>query len=222
MVWRMVRRKWNRARDVDLDGSAGSGSAPQVVMEESTNDAVEDDGDDDGAMQQHGACGRFCKWLGGQLLLKVITGLEEVAAHRLSGGYFLLPSTGRVTMEMLVMPACLTASMTLAKAPEGNALIGTKIDDFLCVRSAGVAQALTEVVYVDRVVAEEDFLIAVDGDHEALLGDFLNGACFGNVDFDTGLEHWRGDHEDHQQHQHDVDERRDVDVREGGSAFCRY
>jgi hypothetical protein len=55
-------------------------------MEEAADDPVKDDGDDDSAVEQHGACGRFSERLGGQLLLKVITGLEEGAAHSLMQG----------------------------------------------------------------------------------------------------------------------------------------
>ncbi len=69
---------------------------------------------------------------------------------------------------------------------------------------------------VDGLVAEEDALFAVDGDDEALLGDFADGFGLGDGDFDAGLQHRRGDHEDDQQHEHDVDQRGDVDLREGG------
>ena len=50
-------------------------------MEESAYDAVENDGDDDAAVEQHGSGGRFGEGLRGQFLLQVISGLEEGAAH---------------------------------------------------------------------------------------------------------------------------------------------
>ena len=44
----------------------------------------------------------------------------------------------------------------------------------------------------------------------------------GQVDV-TGLDHWRGDHEDHQQHQHHVDVGHDIDlVHQASLAHGRY
>jgi len=83
LVGRMFGGQRDGTGDVDLDGSAGSCAAPEIVMEESAYDSVENNSDDDAAMEQHGAGGRFRERLGSQLLLKVIAGLEEVAAHRL-------------------------------------------------------------------------------------------------------------------------------------------
>ena len=56
----------------------------------------------------------------------------------------------------------------------------------------------------------------------ALFGDLVDGAGLRNGDFDAGLQHGRGDHEDEQKHEHDVDQRRDVDVGERGSGCGRW
>ena len=68
---------------------------------------------------------------------------------------------------------------------------------------------------------EEDVLVLVDGDDGALFGELVDGAGLRHGDFDAGLQHRRGEHEDEQQHQHDVDQRRDVDVGERGLGACR-
>src|SRR5262249_37552742 len=62
-------------------------------------------------------------------------------------------------------------------------------------------------VRVDGAVAEVDELFLVDADDNLLFGDFADGLRFRNVEFDAGLQDRRGDHEDDQQHEDDVDER---------------
>ena len=69
---------------------------------------------------------------------------------------------------------------------------------------------------VDRLVLQEDVLLAVDGDDHALFGELIDGAGFGDRDLDAGLQHRRGEHEDEQKDEHDVDQRRDVDLGECG------
>ena len=76
------------------------------------------------------------------------------------------------------------------------------------------ADFVGEIVDVDRVVAEIDALGFVDGDDEALFGDFFDGVGFGDVDFDAGLQDGSGDHEDDQEDEDDIDERHHVDVGE--------
>src|SRR5437016_8576167 len=83
-----------------------------------------------------------------------------------------------------------------------------RVADFL-------AQPGLDLVDVDRVVSEEHPLLLVDADHHALFGDLFHGAGFGNADFDPRLQHRSGHHEDDQQHQHHVDQRSNVDIRDG-------
>ena len=45
---------------------------------------------------------------------------------------------------------------------------------------------------------------------------WLTERVCGTGDGDAGLQHRRGEHEDEQQHQHHVDQRRDVDVGQRG------
>uniref|UniRef100_E6QHZ2 Uncharacterized protein n=1 Tax=mine drainage metagenome TaxID=410659 RepID=E6QHZ2_9ZZZZ len=96
---------------------------------------------------------------------------------------------------------------------EGNAFVGAKVDDLMGRVGAGLMETLGEVVDVDGLVAKVDLLVAGHGHHQALLGDLPDGAGPGHGDLDAGLEHWRGEHEDDQQNQHHIDQRRDVDLR---------
>ncbi len=73
-----------------------------------------------------------------------------------------------------------------------------------------------KLVDVDGLVLQEDVLLVVDGDDHALFGELIDGARLGNGDFDAGLKHRRGEHEDEQKHEHDVDQRSDVDLGERG------
>src|ERR1700730_5137095 len=73
-----------------------------------------------------------------------------------------------------------------------------------------------ELMNVDGIVAEIKSLRLVDRDDEALLGDFLDRVRLGDVELDAGLEDGRGNHEDDQENEHDVDERHHVDLGERG------
>src|SRR5580692_666751 len=69
-----------------------------------------------------------------------------------------LVSRGCVTIEMLVMPACFTAS------------IGAQINNLLRRIDARLLQQLRQIVDVDGLVAQKHLLIAIDGQYCALLG----------------------------------------------------
>ena len=101
------------------------------------------------------------------------------------------------------------------KSAEGNGFVATEKDGVV-----GMLELLFnfvgEVVDVDGVVAEIDALVLVEGDDEALLGDFFDGVGFGDVDFDAGLKDGGGDHKNDEENEDDVDERHHVDVGEGG------
>ena len=73
-----------------------------------------------------------------------------------------------------------------------------------------------QIVDVDGLVLQEDVLVLVDGDDHAFFGELVDRARLGDGDLDAGLQHRRGEHEDEQQHQHHVDQRRDVDLGERG------
>jgi hypothetical protein len=73
-----------------------------------------------------------------------------------------------------------------------------------------------ELVDVDGIVADINFLRFVDGDDQSQFGDFLDGMGFGDVELDAGLQDGGGDHEDDQKDEDDVDERDHVDLGEGG------
>ena len=74
------------------------------------------------------------------------------------------------------------------KCAEGDFLIRAQIDDLLGVVAAGLFEAGRQVGEVDGLIAEEDALFAVDGDDQALFGDFADGFRLGNGDLDAGLQ----------------------------------
>ena len=108
---------------------------------------------------------------------------------------------------------------------EGDFLVGAEIDDALGgVGAGGGAQGAGEVGEVDGAVLaavlgadlEEDVLVLVDGDDGALFGELGDGFGVRDSDVDAGLEDGRGEHEDEQKDEDDVDERGDVDLGERG------
>ena len=100
-----------------------------------------------------------------------------------------------------------------AEGAEGNGFVGADVDDVF-LRLGLFFDFVGELVNVDGVVAEVDQLVFIQGDDQALLGDFFYGVGFGDVDFDAGLEDGRGDHEDDQEDEDDVDEGNHVDFGE--------
>jgi hypothetical protein len=89
--------------------------------------------------------------------------------------------------------------------------------------AAAYFEAARKVVDVDGLVLQEDVLLLVDGDDHALFGELIDGAGLGDRDFDAGLKHRCGEHEDEQKHKDDVDQRSDVDLGERGlgASFCQ-
>ena len=106
------------------------------------------------------------------------------------------------------------------ESAEWDIFVGTQIDDLVRGVGAHLMELLSKVVHVDGRVTEKDLLAVIDGDDQVLLGDFFNGASLWDGDFDAGLKHWRGDHEDHEQDEDDVDQRSDVDIRERGAGLA--
>src|SRR5208282_5473019 len=86
-------------------------------------------------------------------------------------------------------------------------------EDRLVLRIANfLAETRPDLVDVDGIVAQKNSLRFVDADDEALFGDLFDGASVRDVDFDSGLQHGRGHHENDEQHEDDIHQRRDVDV----------
>jgi hypothetical protein len=100
-----------------------------------------------------------------------------------------------------------------SEAAKGNGFVATEENGVLGMLEL-LANFVGELVDVDGIVAEVNALSFVDGDDEALLGDFLDGVSFREVDLDAGLQDGRGDHEDDQEDEDDVNERHHVDVGE--------
>src|SRR5580658_1527418 len=97
-----------------------------------------------------------------------------------------------------------------------NIFIGAQENRLMLRVANPLLQLRSDLVDVDGIVAEKHSLRFVDADYEALFGDLLDGAGVGHVDFDSGLKNRRGHHENNKQHEDDVDQGRDVDVRERG------
>src|ERR1700688_2744134 len=102
------------------------------------------------------------------------------------------------------------------ESPEWHVLIRAQENKLI----ARIANLLVKLggylVNVNRVVAQEDALILVDGDHNALFTDLLDSLGFGHVDFNSRLQDRGGHHEDDEKHEHNVDQRRDIDVSQSG------
>src|ERR1017187_9863170 len=97
-----------------------------------------------------------------------------------------------------------------------NIFVGAQ-EDRLVLRVANpLLQARSDLVDVDRIVAEKNSLRFVDADYQSLFGDLFDGAGVGHVDFDSGLQYRRGHHENNEQYQHDIHQGCDVDVGERG------
>ena len=113
----LAGRQRERGDHGGLDGASlhavlAPGLAVVAEGEGAGEDAAKEEGVEEERSEQAGAlAGGVCGWGAGG------DGLGR--GWSWARGY--LPSMGRVTMEILVMPACLTASMTEAKAPKGTA-----------------------------------------------------------------------------------------------------
>src|SRR6266852_1002651 len=94
--------------------------------------------------------------------------------------------------------------------------IGAQIDRLVLRISNLLSQARSNLVDVNGIVAEKNFLRFVDADYDALFGDLFDGASVGDVDFNSGLQNRRGHHENNEQHEDDIHQGRDVDVGKRG------
>jgi len=109
------------------------------------------------------------------------------------------------------VPDCLTASMTVANAPKERSHRHDK--NKLVARVANfLLEAGGDLIDVDGVVAEEYALILVDRDDGAFLGNLLDGAGFGDANFDARLQNGSRNHKDDEQHENDINQRSDVDT----------
>ena len=109
------------------------------------------------------------------------------------------------------------------KGAEGHALVGAQVDDaFSGIGIAGSSSSSPgSSLTLTGLSCRKTFWSLVDGDDHALFGELIDGARLGDGDFDAGLQHRRGEHEDEQQHEHHIDQRCDVDLGECGlGASC--
>src|SRR6202162_3911826 len=82
--------------------------------------------------------------------------------------------------------------------------IGAQIDRLVLQIANLLFQARSDLVDVDGIVAEKNFLRFVDADHEAVFSDLFDGASVGDVDFDSRLQYRRGHHENNKQHEDNI------------------
>src|ERR1700733_12245367 len=94
--------------------------------------------------------------------------------------------------------------------------VGAQINGLMLRIANLLLQGRSDLVDVDGIVAEKYFLRFIDTDHQPLFGYLFDGARVRNVDFDAGLKHGRGHHENNEENENDIDERRDVDVGQRG------
>src|SRR5271165_3182626 len=73
-------------------------------------------------------------------------------------------------------------------------------------------QLRADLVDVDGVIIQEHPLLAVNGDDQPLLGNFLDRLRMWDRNLNARLQNRGGHHKDDQQHQHHVHQRCDVDV----------
>src|ERR1039458_42337 len=93
-----------------------------------------------------------------------------------------------------------------------NIFIGAQKDRLVLRVPNFLLQARSDLVDVDGIVAEKNFLRFVDADHQALFGDLFDRTGVGDVDFDAGLQDRRRHHENDEQNEDDIHQGRDVDV----------
>jgi len=92
-------------------------------------------------------------------------------------------------MLTLVMPDCLTASMTVAKAPKGTfSSARTKIN---CLRGSRIfcRSLLAISLILMASLPKKNALVFVDGDDQSLFRDFLHGASLGHIHLNPRLQH---------------------------------
>src|SRR6266481_8598043 len=102
------------------------------------------------------------------------------------------------------------------ESAEGHIFVGTDEDGLVLRIADFLFEPGSDLVDVDRVVAQKNALLLVNADHQAFFGNLFHGARFGYVYLNAGLQHRGGDHEDDQQHQNNIHQGRNVDIGERG------
>src|SRR5271166_6310492 len=82
------------------------------------------------------------------------------------------------------------------ESAEGNVLVGTHEDGLAFGIANPLPQLRTNLIDVDGIVAQKYLLLAVDGDHQTLLGDLFHRLGVRHSHFNARLQHRRGHHED--------------------------
>src|SRR5437016_3880558 len=102
------------------------------------------------------------------------------------------------------------------KGAKGNVLIGTQVNGLMLRIANSLLERASNQIDVDRIVAEKNLLGLIDADYQPLFGDLFHRTSSWNVDFNPRLQYRRCDHENDEQDQHYIHQRRDVDIRQRG------
>ena len=98
------------------------------------------------------------------------------------------------------------------KGPERDGLVAAQVDG-VSLRIVQLRMHLvSKLVNIDRVVPDVDSLRVIDGNHDARFGNFLHCLGLRHVHLNAGLQDRRCNHENYQQHEHDVHKGNDVDL----------
>lgn len=92
-------------------------------------------------------------------------------------------------------------------------------EELLLVLYTGIGtQFVLQLLIGDLCFAQEDIFLFVYGEDEfGLVGLKGEGACLGQVNFDTGLDEGCCHHKNNEEHQHDIHHRCDVNFAESGT-----
>src|SRR6266853_316534 len=104
---------------------------------------------------------------------------------------------------------------------EWNGFVAAQVDRIALRITHLRVNLASQLVDVYRIVSDINSLGAVNRNDHSRFGNFLDCLRFGDVHLDSGLQNRRGDHEDHQEDEHDVHERDNVNVRKGGAGLAR-
>src|ERR1700692_460415 len=95
---------------------------------------------------------------------------------------------------------------------KGNILIGAQINCLVLRIANLLLNDSSDLVDIDGVVTQKNFLRFVDANYETFFGNLLDRAGVRDVHFDTGLQDRSGDHENDKKHQDNVNQRSDIDI----------
>src|SRR5437667_9753023 len=101
-----------------------------------------------------------------------------------------------------------------SESAERHILVRSQEDGLVLRVANPLAQLAPDLIDIDRIVAQEYALAFINRDYQPLFRDLLHRTRLGHIHFHTLLQHPRAEHNNNQQHQHHIHQRRDVDIGE--------